>query len=180
MGALVMRRLVGTALAVLDNFEAPGGLQYCRDLLNYEPWITSRVASYLAKLSIQYEDDAFQAMEGILRDRRLLLSPWQHAWMLEIPLTAAHARDSARKLAQGVWKSKVPDAVKARSALVLAEYGDIGMTELGEFYQLAHAASRPDIVSAMAQTASDGDPLLKSIGRDSFLNAQIISAVGED
>lgn len=117
---MINRRLLSLALALLDVFEAPDGLDYCRDILFRDPWLTPRVSKYMASLTRSGNADALPVLEAIVQDPGIYLYPWQSLWLFDIPIESANTTPSITSWVRSHLDNSYPATVRARASYALA------------------------------------------------------------
>lgn len=174
----VNRQLAAASILVLTTVTSAEGLAFLRDFVSRERQYTDVAARYLISIANDHEENVVAAIEQLVGDAGVYLSPWQSMWLFEAVRALPSMSGALEEWIGPFVHDPVPDAVRARAALTLAEKERIGVDELASLYATGHRSSLPEVVAAVAILGNGADRLLDAIRRDDPMNGWIIDAQG--
>jgi hypothetical protein len=176
----VNRQLATASLNALRLANSSAGLPHIAKLLNREPQFSHAISRYLTATTEVDEDAVAATCEAIVEGDGIYLSAWSSLWLIETVREFSELPEGLRKWLAAMVEARRPDALRARATLALAERELIDIEPIAELYNTVALSSRPDIVSAAASVADEGDVRVRALARDAPLNRWIIEATRDE
>ncbi len=172
---LANRRVVRTALSILTVYQHPGGLPHCKTVLAREPQLTQDISQYLRAMMTEHGVRAREALRTAVGSNKFYINDWQALWLLDALETSTTLSPKLKNWAARLLQSTTSDVVKAASAGVLSRNQELGVDELLGLYNSVASPSRPAVLAAIAQRASElSSAQRKSVNQD-FLSEMVFS-----
>jgi hypothetical protein len=175
----VYRDLANRAVRILWLLKSEGALEFCRDLLHFEPWLSRAIGRYLGVVGADNAEAAYETLGTIVEDPGLFLSEWQSLWLLEMPLNADNASHTVLDWAKGLTSADHSSILRARAALALAHYEYIELADVLDVYNSVDPEVASDVVLAISVRADEGETaIVESVAQENPLFGWIVEMAG--